>query len=442
MWERVTPVTLLHTSDHRPLSVLSPGQPNSDGGPDYRDALIRLDGRLYRGDVEVHLHERDWDLHHHNTDVHYNRVILHVVGLRRDLTYVARTAGKRRVPALLMQPDGESLLITPPGDSTQKPCGATGLPVSPGELRRTLLHLGRERITRRVATLDARMNELLTFEGYEPAADAVWDQLLYEGIVEAMGYAKNTLPFRALARSVPLPVLQRWTTEDTDVMMALLFGVSGLLPSPRALKDRESRLYVLRLRKRWNALRKEMRCPLLHEADWLFFRLRPVNFPTARLAVLGHVLPQFLQNSVADRVLKCFRTPGLTTRNRQDKLRELFRFTPDAFWSGHLHFRGNAPGSSIALGADRIDAIIFNTFVPLALLYVQLSGDRTVSARARTLARKLPAPPRNSVTRFIEEHVVRGEVSIDSAVLHHGAIELYRTFCERGRCRECPVIHP
>jgi hypothetical protein len=442
MWEHITPVTPLHTSDDRPLSVLSPGRPNSDGGPDYLDALIRLDGRLYRGDVEVHLHERDWTLHHHNADVHYNRVILHVVGFRGAPAYVAHTAAKRRVPALVMLPDGKSAPITPVGSSGRFSCAAAGLPISPGKLRRMLLRLGRVRIERRVATLEARLNELLLCEGNELAADALWDQLLYEGIVEAMGYAKNKTPFRALSQSVPLPVLQRWASEDRELMMALLFGVSGLLPSTRGLKERESRHYVLRLRKRWNGLRRELRCPLIHEADWLFFRLRPVNFPTARLAVLGHLLHRTLRDNMAGRVLRCFRTPGLSTHERHKRLRKFFAFTPDAFWSAHLHFRGSAPGTSIALGTDRIDAIIFNTVVPMVLLHVRLFSGRIVDTRVRALVRMLPAPPPNSVTRFVKQHVVHGKVTLDSAVVHHGAIELYRAFCERGRCRECPMIHP
>ncbi len=439
MWEHISPVTLLRTSDDRPLSILSPGRPNSDGGPDYLDALIRLDGRLYRGDVEVHLHERDWKLHHHNADAHYNGVILHVVGLRGGLTNAARTAGKRRVPVLVLQPDGGPVPAMPVYNSCTFFCAAAKPRRTPENLRRTLLHLGWQRIERRVARLDARLNELLRFERNELTYDAVWDQLLYEGIVEGMGYSKNKKPFGELAGIVQLPVLQRWACSDSDAMMALLFGVSGLLPSTRGLKDRESRHYVLRLRKRWGGLRKELHCPLMHEADWLFFRLRPVNFPTARLAVLGHILPQLLQASGARQILKYFHTPGLTVRERRERLREFFAFTPDSFWNTHLHFRGSAPGPSIALGTDRIDAIIFNTFVPAALLRARLCADRTLHRQARALARALPPPQRNSITRTVERNVLHGSLHIGSSILHHGAIELHRTYCEPGLCAHCPV---
>jgi len=442
MWEQITPLTILRTSDDRPLSVLSPGRPNSDGGPDYHDALIRLDGRLYRGDVEVHLHERDWELHHHNADAHYNGVILHVVGLHGGRKNEACTSGKRRIPTLVMRPDDGSLPVVSTHRDDILSCTVASLPDAPGRQRRTLLSLGWKRVERHVATLDARLNELLRFEGAGFTADTAWDQLLYEGIVEGLGYAKNKRPFRELAQNVHLPVLRHWVSEGRDVVMALLFGVSGLLPSTRGLKERESRRYVLLLQKHWKGLRKELHCPLMHEADWLFFRLRPANFPTARLAVLGHILPKVLQKGMAGPIMECFRMPGFPTRESQERLRKLFAFTPDWFWSRHLHFRGSTPGPSIALGADRINAIIYNTCVPTVLLYARAYGDRTLVARAHALARALPVPPCNSVTRFVDQQILRGTVAIDSAILHHGVIELYCSYCERRRCTECPILRP
>src|SRR5436309_3502559 len=69
----------LLTAAGKPVEVLSPGVPNHDGGPDFRNALIRIGGILYRGDVEVHLHAGDWLAHAHHRNGKYNGVILHVV---------------------------------------------------------------------------------------------------------------------------------------------------------------------------------------------------------------------------------------------------------------------------------------------------------------------------------------------------------------------------
>jgi len=437
-WESISPSTPLHASDNRSLFVLSPGVPNGDAGPDYIDALIRLDGRLYRGDVEVHTRERDWQLHHHHTDPHYNRVILHVVARSDRSDSIARTAGGRILPTLVINPGlpAEAAFITP---SVHIKCTLACTAPAPAMWRRALTQLGWNRVERRIASLGDRLEELMREAGDE---DDAWDQLLFEGICEGMGYTKNKSAFHELARNISLCVLRRWGAPESDAAMALLFGGSGLLPSSRGLRDRESRLYVRRLRRRWKVMRRAIHRPIMHEADWLFFRLRPVNFPTARLAVLGHILPRLTEKGATRRLLQCIRDPQLTPRERLDRLRQFFAFVPDAFWRRHLHFRGTGPGSAVALGTDRIDVIIFSTLLPLGLLYGRLHADRPLTLRARGMARTMAGPPPNSVTRKVEQRLPEGTIRLDTALLHHGAIELSRRFCEAGRCAECPVSRP
>jgi len=270
-------------------------------------------------------------------------------------------------------------------------------------------------------------------------AQPAWDQMLYEGILEGLGYVKNRKPFGALAQNVPLKLLQQWSLADTETMMAILFGASGLLPSPHGLKEQTSVRYVRRLRHRWKDLRRQIHRPLLHEAEWLFFRLRPVNFPTSRLAAFVFLLPAIFNDSGAHRILEIFRCDGLSPRTRVKRLRDVFAFLPDGFWSRHLHFRNKRTGTPIALGTHRIDAMIMNTLVPMALLYGRLCHDHLLCLHARAVARALPTPPRNSVTRAVELNVLRGCVSIDSALLHLGAIELHRAYCQPGRCVQCPA---
>ena len=65
--------------DGRKLEVLSPGSWNLLGGPDFRDARLRIDGCDVTGDVEVHFHESDWAAHGHQHDKAYGAVVLHVV---------------------------------------------------------------------------------------------------------------------------------------------------------------------------------------------------------------------------------------------------------------------------------------------------------------------------------------------------------------------------
>ena len=67
----------------------------------------------------------------------------------------------------------------------------------------------------------------------ERLAENDCDQLLYEGMMEALGYSKNKGPFLQLARKTPLNIL---IGQPPEKIQALLFGIAGLLPSQNGKK--------------------------------------------------------------------------------------------------------------------------------------------------------------------------------------------------------------
>ena len=80
LWERRAARSAdLHTDKGARVRVLYPGRPGVTAGPDFRDALLLVEGQgLVHGDVEVHLRQRDWRAHRHQHDPNYNGVALHV----------------------------------------------------------------------------------------------------------------------------------------------------------------------------------------------------------------------------------------------------------------------------------------------------------------------------------------------------------------------------
>ncbi|MGE9291914.1 MAG: DUF2851 family protein [Puniceicoccales bacterium] len=69
----------LVTRSGKRLEVLDPGRWNFQEGPDFREAILEVEGRRVHGDVEIHLHERDWFRHGHGSDPNFDQVVLHVV---------------------------------------------------------------------------------------------------------------------------------------------------------------------------------------------------------------------------------------------------------------------------------------------------------------------------------------------------------------------------
>jgi len=69
----------LYTVKGEPLQVIYPGLYNTNRGPDFSQAKIKIGNTLWAGNVELHVHASDWQAHHHEEDELYNNIILHAV---------------------------------------------------------------------------------------------------------------------------------------------------------------------------------------------------------------------------------------------------------------------------------------------------------------------------------------------------------------------------
>jgi hypothetical protein len=475
IWQRRLFTTAgLATPDGKPVVILSPGKPNDDGGPDFTTARIRIGNITYQGDVELHRAARDWRLHGHQNDPHYNSVILHVVLSDENCPPPAFTAAKRQLPLLVLHPFLDPATRPTLMASLSDEGGAEGIPLAcrtahqaipPAVTRQWLEHLAEARIEMKIRRHEARLQELIAqrkdaveepypryygnpddippprsgFTQREAASRHLWEQLLYEGIMEGLGYAKNEAPFAALARSVPLATLQRHGLQDTPAMMALLFGTAGLLPSSRAVAEGESRRYLRPLRRQWRELRPSITGPLLHEADWRFFRLRPGNFPTVRLAALARLLPRLFGDDAFRRLVALFTSDAVTPKERHRALAEMFADTPDKFWLHHYRFGAAARSPVTGLGSSRSTDLLVNVVLPIMLLYARVFRIAVVRSNARALLLDLPAAQQNRVTRKISHELPGGKNVLKSAFLQQGALHLYRLYCQPNRCQECKI---
>lgn len=82
VWKhKMFPLDGLRTTDGREVEVVDPGLHNSNAGPDFFNAKVKIDGTLWVGNVEIHDKSSDWFLHGHDHDPHYDNVVLHVAGI-------------------------------------------------------------------------------------------------------------------------------------------------------------------------------------------------------------------------------------------------------------------------------------------------------------------------------------------------------------------------
>lgn len=81
LWKKkLIPFHLLSLDNGQEFQVIHYGIYNeSESGPDFSLAKIKIDGILWVGPVEIHVKSSDWYLHKHEKDPNYNNVILHFV---------------------------------------------------------------------------------------------------------------------------------------------------------------------------------------------------------------------------------------------------------------------------------------------------------------------------------------------------------------------------
>ncbi len=455
----------LVTTKAKSVEVLEWGDLNPDAGPDVRDALIRIGGTLYRGDVELHVDARAWDSHGHDGDDHYNGVILHVAF--RSQSHQTRTASGRIVPLVILDYSPEAF---PPPSGTPAYVGAlrcfdrnNDVPLQ--TIHRLLHQLGRERLKHKAYRVESRLKELAleqrsslrepfavpfscpdeqltlepTFTRSDFARGPVWDQLLYEGVMECLGYAKNRTPMLRLAQSLRLEFIRRFSLDDTLTMESMLFGAAGLLPTDPLTDDEDTLRHISELKSRWREIRTQWPAYCLHPAEWIFFRLRPANFPTARLAVMAALLPRLFAPPAFRRLVETARVADRSPRATVHAFSALFDVKPGAYWEQRCLFGPQGRDGVAALGLDRIHDVLINVVVPLLLTFACVFGDRRVRTGALKLYAGMGPLQNNIIIQRMRNELVKGRFPVDRAAIQQALLQLHNIYCTKGRCEKCAI---
>lgn len=470
LWDDQHPFALpLKTASGEEVRVVYRGRRRYDRGPDFPGALIALRGEsLVLGDVEVHVNSSDWRRHGHHRDPHYNGVVLHVVLYQDDPTFCLRQDGIR-VPEVVLSSHLsmplEKLLTHDVYDSPRpSPCWQGSLE-SGSELSTMLEECGMERHEARVRRYEAGLT------------CCSQDQLLYQGIATALGYSQNRVPFEKLADLLPLDVVLtcRRTTIDgrgsrsergggigrqtaqagpgeplldnTPVprdfwhllpLEALMMGVAGLLPSQRGV-PREPDPYSEAAEEWWRAEGASWAGSSMKSEEWQFFRVRPNNFPTRRLAALAQVVSRWPVDGLAAALESL--TLAFEPRKLPRALEALLLDVPrDGYWAGHCDFGLDLRRPMDLVGRQRAAEIAINVFLPFLTAYALVNSNEELGLRAREVYRLYPKRGDNELARYVASQVtgVPRPRAARSACRQQGLLHVYRMWCEVKRCADCP----
>ncbi|MBK8498138.1 MAG: DUF2851 family protein [Flavobacteriales bacterium] len=397
----------LRTTDGRAVEVVKAGRIQVDSGPDLIDAQVRIDGQLWAGTVEVHLRSSDWKAHGHQRDPAYENVVLHVV-FEHDAEVRMRSGASPPTVELHSRVSSDSISLYRSLMHGQGfvPCASQIARVDKARIGPWLERVLVERLQRKareVESLYAKLN-------HDPA------EALYHLLARAFGLKVNAEPFGMLAHALPLKVIQKYR-DDALRTEALLFGQAGLLQIdfvevyPRELQQEHALL---------------ARLHGLHPAPvaaWKFTRMRPVNFPTVRIAQFAQLL------------MRCDGDLGvLLSTDRVQELYDRLDVEASAYWSTHYRFDSESAPRSKRLGRAGAQHLIINAIVPVLFALGRAQGREEMGERALRLLEQLPAERNQLLARWADLGLVA-----DTAARGQALIELKNLYCAKRRCLSCTI---
>ena len=397
---------MLRTTTGKPVEVIDAGLPNTNAGPDFFNAKLKIDGTLWVGNVEVHTVASDWMRHGHDKDVAYDNVILHVA---------------ETVDCEVFRANGA------PVPQLQLSC--------PESIRRHYAELTHAEIYPLCYSILSSLPKLtvhswlsaLQVERFEQKARAIaarlehcnnhWEDVFFITLSRNFGFGLNGDAFEAWANHLPFRAIDKHR-DNLFQVEAFFFGQAGLLDEE--LPDADE--YYRKLQKEFRYLQHkfELSAPM-SATQWRFLRLRPGNFPHVRLAQLANLY--YKERSLFSRIMEA---------DTLEAVRKLLTVTTSPYWEEHFNFRKVSSSREKQVGKNAQNLIIINTVIPFLYAYGLHKADELLCERATGFLESLKAE---------DNHIIRhwsgAGLPVSTAADSQALLQLQKEYCDKKDCLRC-----
>ncbi|AZJ35141.1 DUF2851 family protein [Tenacibaculum singaporense] len=389
------------------IEVLDSGSYNTNSGPDFLNSKLKIDDQLWVGNVEIHIKSSDWYVHHHEKDKNYDAVILHVVWEHDTNVFMKNN---HPLPTVELQRFVQEDVL----ENYQKlfskeqrwiPCEKQITEIDSFLLNNWLERLFFERLENKSILI----KELLLQSNND------YEAVLFQLLVKNFGLKVNGEAFLELAKSFEFSVLRKVRFNE-EQLSALLFGQAGFLENK--IEDG----YYLELQKEYKYLQHKYQLKPLAKQRFQFFRMRPNNFPTIRIAQL--VALYFKHQHLFSQTLEAIHLKDFYM---------LFSVEVNDFWKTHYTFEAASKKSPKKLTKSFIDLLIINTIVPLRFVYEQERGEVN-EEQLLQLIQQL-RPEKNSIINKFSELKIEAKNAFETQAL----LELKNNYCIKKRCLQCVI---
>jgi hypothetical protein len=384
---------------------------NSNAGPDFFNAKIKMDGKVWAGNIEIHTSASDWYKHRHYEDNAYNSVVLHVVEFL-DVSEVFDRTG-RSVPQWIMKipkhikTNYQFLLES----DLSVPCLSKIREIPEIYLSDWKNALLTERLERKTNTLLQLLDEYKND----------WNEVFYITLSRNFGFGINNDAFERLAKSLPLKVVLKHQNSPAQIE-ALFLGQAGLLEEEEMERQDE---YYTKLRKEYFFLRKKYKLKTLEPFIFKNLRIRPNNFPHIKILQLAGIIGK--KQGLFSQMMEI---------TEDEKLHSLFVSELSNYWLTHYHFGKISVKKAKYLGLQAKQILLINVVVPMFFTYGKKKNSEQYVERSIRLLESLK--PENN---FIVTMFSRAGINAANACDTQALIQLKREYCEKKKCIYCRIGH-
>jgi len=396
----------LTTVSGEAVTVIHTGQYLQQAGPDFFNAQIMIGNQKWAGNVEMHVKSSDWYLHRHERDEQYNNVILHVVWehdvpiFRKDNSVIPTVALKSFVSKAVLQ---QYLALTTPKSWIF--CESQIRLTETFVLKNWLERLFFERLESKAVPIKTLLVD----------TNNDWEAVLFYSLAKNFGLNTNGEIFFKALQSIPFAVIRKESFEIQN-LEALFFGLLDLLSE--VAED----AYAKALHSMADYLIQKHRLKKSWVEPVQFFKHRPDNFPTIRLAQLA-MLYHLRQNLFAQ----------IIAAESMREFYQIFDVGISAYWDNHYQLDKVSPPKKKRLSKSFIDLLVINTIVPIRFAYAESQGKEAAESLIKLLQ---TIPPEKNVV--IEKFTNFG-ITAESAFETQSLLQLKNNYCNKSKCLQCGV---
>jgi hypothetical protein len=436
MWFEQKYFKSLTTKSGEIIEILSPGIWNSEAGPDFLKAHIRIGSKEFRGDIEMHFADESWFHHQHHLDSRYDQVILHIsLWLPIKPKSILTKNGSEPIQTYL-----ENHLTLPHARIVQLidldlypykkfigsgRCSQTLFKILPEEKINTFFKNAAEwRLTRKKAYLASHTESP--------------DKQLGAGIAMALGYKNNADSFFNL-----FLWLSRFHFTNSEDYLAMALKACGYFDDIYKKKWKDSNEY-----KALNVRFENLNIFDIPRFKMNLNQIRPLNNPLRRLVYLSKFLT-LTQNNLYNQLIELWNSKWVNAKSKKDwkKLQDgfcdLIPSYTDTYWNHHFSFETEIREAFLPLiGEDLKKEIVVNTV--LALIHSAISETNNVEELKDfenfygSISASKTSKTRYLTHRFFGE-TPKGAI-LNRAFAEQGAYQLHHDFCihYEASCEGCP----